>query len=263
MFATKRVSIRPQSANGAYNGAMKRPLIGITGRRWSASVLGTNVPPAMNGVHFDLHFSDYPRSIALAGGLPLELTRDADVLEMVGHLDGLVLTGGADVDPDNYRQARAVNLGVLEPERDAWEIALLAAARERDLPVLAICRGLQLVNVVFGGTLRQHVELDEGAGHPQWDVDGHETTHSVNVVEGSTISRLFPDEIGVNSLHHQVVDTVGEGLIVSAKAPDGVVEGLETSDGRVVAVQWHPELLEKPDPTFVWLVREASERHSA
>jgi putative glutamine amidotransferase len=235
-------------------------MIGITGRRWAASVLGSHVPEAMSGVHFDLHFSDYPRSIALAGGLPVELTRDADVEEMVEHLDGLVLTGGADVDPSNYDQPHDENLGVLEPDRDEWEIALLAAARARDLPVLAICRGLQLVNVVFGGTLRQHVELDEGAGHPQWDVDGHEATHRVNVVEGSMTSRLFPEEIGVNSLHHQVVDIVGEGLIVSAKASDGVVEGLETPDGRIVAVQWHPELLAKPDPTFVWLVREASER---
>ena len=239
---------------------MARPLIGITGRRWAASVLGTNVPVAMSGIYFDLHFSDYPKSIALAGGLPVELTRDADVNEMVEHLDGLVLTGGADVDPENYRQAHDANLGVLESDRDEWEIALLAAARARDVPVLAICRGLQLVNVVFGGTLRQHVELDEGAGHPQWDVDGHEATHSVNIVEGTMTSQLFPGEIGVNSLHHQVVDTVGEGLIISAKASDGIVEGLETPDGRIVAVQWHPELMKKPDPTFVWLVREASER---
>jgi len=214
----------------------------------------------MKGIHFDLHFSDYPRSVALAGGLPVELTRDADVTEMVEHLDGLVLTGGADVDPENYGQAHDPNLGELEPDRDEWEISLLAAARARDLPVLAICRGLQLVNVVFGGTLRQDVDLDEGAGHPQWDVDGHEATHSVNVVEGTTTAQLFPDELGVNSLHHQVVDIVGQGLIVSAKASDGVVEGLETPDGRIVAVQWHPELLKKPDPTFVWLVGQASER---
>jgi putative glutamine amidotransferase len=139
-------------------------------------------------------------------------------------------------------------------------MALLAAARKKNIPVLAICRGMQLLNVVFGGTLRQHVELVEGAGHPQWDVDAHEATHTVNVVEDTLTSELFPNEIGVNSLHHQVVDTVGEGLIVSAKAPDGVVEGLETPDGRIVAVQWHPELLKKPDPTFVWLVRQASER---
>ncbi|MFY9783329.1 MAG: gamma-glutamyl-gamma-aminobutyrate hydrolase family protein [Acidimicrobiales bacterium] len=237
---------------------MARPLIGISGRRWPTSTLGSHVPAALSEIEFDLHFTDYPRSVASAGGLPVELTRDADADEMVEHLDGLVLTGGADVDPEHYEQSPDVNLGATEPDRDAWEIALLAAARRKGIPVLAICRGLQLVNVVFGGTLRQHVELNDGVGHPQWDVDGHEATHSVNLVEGTLTAELFPDEIGVNSLHHQVVEEVGEGLVVSAKAADGVVEGLETSDGKIVAVQWHPELLSKPDPTFLWLVREAS-----
>jgi len=217
----------------------------------------------MSDIEFDLHFTDYPRSVALAGGLPVELTRDADADEMVDHLDGLVLTGGADVDPANYGRAAEDGLGAIEPERDAWEIKLLGAARRKGIPVLAICRGLQLVNVVFGGTLRQHVELDEGVGHPQWDVDGHEATHSVDVVEGTLTAELFSGEVGVNSLHHQVVDEVGEGLLVSAKAPDGVVEGLETPDRTLVAVQWHPELLDKPDPTFVWLVKSASERASS
>ncbi len=182
---------------------------------------------------------------------------------MVAHLDGLVLTGGADVEPAHYDQDPDPDLGALEPDRDAWEMALLRAARARDIPVLAICRGLQLVNVVFGGTLRQHVELDEGAGHPQWDVDGHEATHRCTSSTAPDGGSLYDGEIGVNSLHHQVVDEVGEGLVVSAKATDGVVEGLETPDGRIVAVQWHPELLEKPDPAFVWLVREAAERSIA
>lgn len=239
---------------------MSRPLIGISGRRWSARALGSNVPTAMSGLEFDLHFSDYPRSIALAGGLPVELTRDADAEEMVGHLDALVLTGGADVEPSHYGQEPDPDLGAVEPDRDAWELALLAAARAKGIPVLAICRGFQLVNVVFGGTLRQHVELDDGSGHPQWDVDGHERTHGVNVVEGTVTSGLYEGEIGVNSLHHQVVDEVGEGLIVTAKATDGVVEGLETPDGSIVAVQWHPELLDKPDPTFQWVVRAAKEK---
>lgn len=237
---------------------MAKPLIGISGRRWPASTLGEHVPAAMSGIDFDLHFTDYPRSIALAGGLPVELTRDADAEEMVERLDGLVLTGGADVDPEHYERSPDVDLGPLEPDRDAWEMALLAGARRRGIPVLAICRGLQLLNVVYGGTLRQHVELSDGVGHPQWDVDGHRATHTVNVVEGTRTAELFSGEIDVNSLHHQVVEEVGEGLVVSAKAPDGVVEGLETLDGRIVAVQWHPELLMKPDPTFLWLVREAS-----
>jgi putative glutamine amidotransferase len=239
---------------------MSRPLIGITGRRWPASALGTNVPKAMSGIEFDLHFTDYPSSISLAGGLPVELTRDADATEMVEHLDGLVLTGGADVEPKHYGQDPEPDLGAIEPDRDAWEMALLAAARDKGIPILAICRGMQLLNVVYGGTLRQHLELDEGAGHPQWDVDGHEMTHGVNVVEGTLTAELFPGEIGVNSLHHQVIDEVGEGLVVSAKASDGVVEGLETPDGSIVAVQWHPELLKKPDPTFQWLVRSAENR---
>ncbi len=241
---------------------MARPLIGITGRRWSASKLGENLPAAMRGLQFDLHFTDYPQSVALAGGLPVELTRDADADETVAHLDGLVLTGGADLDPQHYHEAPDEDLGPLEPDRDAWEMGLLAAARAKGIPVLAICRGLQLVNVVFGGTLHQHVELNEGAGHPQWSVDGHERTHTVTVVEGTVLAKLSPGDFGVNSLHHQVVEEVGEGLVVSAAASDGVVEGLESPDERIVAVQWHPELLAKPDPTFAWLVREASRLRS-
>ncbi|HEY1825605.1 MAG TPA: gamma-glutamyl-gamma-aminobutyrate hydrolase family protein [Acidimicrobiales bacterium] len=242
---------------------MSRPLIGISGRRWPVTALGSNLPKAMSELNFDLHFSDYPRSIAMAGGLPVELTRDADVVEMVDHLDGLVLTGGADVEPSHYGQAPDDDLGAIEPDRDAWEIALLDAAQKKGIPVLGICRGFQLVNVVFGGTLRQHVELDEGAGHPQWDVDGRTATHGVNVVEGTLTAELYPGEMRVNSLHHQVLDEVGEGLIVTAKATDGVVEGFETPDGSIVAVQWHPELLEKPDPAFQWVVRAATERASA
>lgn len=242
---------------------MERPLIGISGRRWPAAVLGDRLPRAMGDVSFDLHFSDYPRSIALAGGLPVELARDADVESLVRRLDGLVLSGGADVDPANYGAAPDEQLGPTEPERDEWELALLRAARAVGLPVLAICRGLQLVNVALGGTLRQHVELDEGVGHPQWDVSGREATHTVIVTPESMTADLFSAEIGVNSLHHQVVEVVAPSLVVSAVAPDGVIEGLESDDGSILAVQWHPELLAAPDPTFTWIVREATKRRAA
>lgn len=214
----------------------------------------------MQDLSFDLHFSDYPRSVALAGGLPVELTRDAEVSGIVGRIDALVLSGGADLDPSMYEASPDENLGPLEQDRDVWEMALLQAARDRDLPVLAICRGFQLVNVAFGGTLHQHVELEEGVGHPQWDVSGRSVTHEVRVVDNTIASTLFPEVIGVNSLHHQTVDRVGEGLVVSAVAPDGVVEGLETPDGSILALQWHPELLSAPDRSFEWVVREASAR---
>lgn len=236
---------------------MSRPLIGVSGRRWPAAYLGDHLPPAMHGLTFDLHFSDYTRSIALAGGLPVELTRDADPDETVAHLDGLVLSGGADVDPARYGAAPEPGLGDVEPERDAWELALYAAAEARGIPVLAICRGFQLVNVARGGTLRQHVALDEGVGHPRFESDGRARTHDVDVVEGTRLGELYPAEIQVNSLHHQVVESVGEGLVVSAKAPDGVVEGLEDAAGNLLAVQWHPELLDAPDPAFRWVVEEA------
>ncbi len=239
------------------------PLIGLTGRRWPAARLGRFVPAAMSGLLFDLHFSDYPASVAAAGGLPVELTRDASVAGVIEHLDGLVLSGGADVDPAFYGEAPDVDLGELERDRDEWEFALLEAARRRDVPVLAICRGFQLVNVAEGGTLRQHVELDDGAGHPQWEVDGRSRTPGGPVEPGTVLHRRVGGALKVNSLHHQVVERVGESLVVTARADDGVVEGVETRDGLVLGVQWHPELLAKPDPTFTWLVERARERRSS
>jgi putative glutamine amidotransferase len=214
----------------------------------------------MSTLFFDLHFADYPQSVAAAGGVPVELSRDADVADVVARLDGLVLSGGADVDPALYGEDASADLGEIEPERDEWESALWRAARARHLPVLAICRGFQLVNVLHGGTLVQHVGLRDGEGHPQWDVDGRRPTHGLAVVAGTRTASVVGELTRVNSLHHQTVDAVGEGLVVSAIADDGVVEGLETTDGEVLAVQWHPELLTKPDPVFGWLVDEARRR---
>jgi len=213
----------------------------------------------MSKLSFDLHFADYGRSVALAGGLPVELTRDGDVSEIVAHLDGLVLSGGADVEPVHYDEAPDEHLGETEPERDAWEFALYAAAREKGIPVLAICRGFQLVNVAHGGTLNQHVEPDEGAGHPQWEIDGRTTTHAVSCRSASLTAQVVGESLDVNSLHHQTLATLGEGLVVGANASDGVVESFYSADQSVLAVQWHPELLPAPDPTFIWLVKTADE----
>lgn len=216
----------------------------------------------MRDVTFDLHFSDYGRSVALAGGIPVELTRDADVHDIVEHLDALILSGGADLDPTHYGQAASEGLGEIEPERDEWEIALNRVARAKGIPVLGICRGFQLINVAHGGSLVQDVSLEEGVGHPQWDRDGAERTHEVACVASSVVGSLVGEGLFVNSLHHQVLDRLGQGLIATAKATDGVIEAFETADSRVLGVQWHPELLEAPDPTFRWLVdlaREISE----
>ncbi len=234
-----------------------KPLIGLSGRRWPASRLGDFVPLAMRELTFDLHFSDYGRSVALAGGIPVELTRDADVHDVVEHLDGLILSGGADLDPERYGEPASHLLGEIEPERDEWEIALYRVARAKGIPVLGICRGFQLINVAHGGSLIQDVSLSDGSGHPQWDRSGRERTHDVSCVGSSIVGSLVGEGLLVNSLHHQVLDRLGQGLIATAKAPDGVVEAFETADARVLGVQWHPELLDAPDPTFTWLVDQA------
>jgi putative glutamine amidotransferase len=237
---------------------MAKPLIGITGRRWSAQRLSQFLPRSFDSLHFDLHFTDYPSSIAAAGGLPIELTRDADPEGVVERLDGLVLSGGADVDPARYGAEPDPNLGPLEPDRDVWEFALLDAARARDLPILAICRGAQLVNVAFGGTLRQHVEMDEGSGHPAWDSDARGAVHDIAVQPGTVLATLYPERRGVNSLHHQTIDRLGEKLAAVASADDGVVEAFEVPGEDILAVQWHPELMGGPDPTFSWIVGAAT-----
>ncbi len=160
------------------------------------------------------------------------------VLEGVDSLSGvsgLMLTGGTDVDPALYGQTLGPKSEVPDRERDDLEQRLLREALKADVPVLAICRGMQLFNVTHpGGTLVQ-------------DMDGHKLprhlTHHAEIYEGTRLAQIFgPGVHVVNSRHHQAVDHVGEGLIVSAKSPDGVIEGLERPDLRfAVAVQWHPE----------------------
>lgn len=240
-----------------YDERMPAPLIGVSGRRAPSTAVLQRVAPGLSHVHVDIHFTSYTSAIASAGGLPVELARDAEPAEIIRRLDGLVLSGGADLDPALYGAAPDALLGPVENERDAWEISLLHAAREKGIPVLAVCRGCQLVNVTFGGTLVQHVGLDEGSGHPNWNVDGRLPAHDVDVVEGTLTSTLYPASWAVNSLHHQTLDEVGEGLVIGARAPDGVIEAVETQSGDVLALQWHPELMSQPDPAFQWLVQAA------
>ena len=135
-------------------------------------------------------------------------------------------------------------------------MALFGAALDLDLPVLGICRGLQLINVHRGGTLEQHVEV-----HSRYDIAASTAAHPVSIVDGSMLAGLYGSSIDVNSLHHQTVKELGDGLAVTAVADDGVVEGRELGDS-IVAVQWHPEMLPSraQDPIFTWLVDRAAAR---
>jgi len=159
-------------------------------------------------------------------------------------LDGLLVSGGEDLDPAMYGQPRHPLTQDPNSARDAMEKRLLEEALQRDLPVLCICRGCQLFNVIHGGTLVQHLERnDVHQVRPLTEAERALPVHPVRVDPGTKLAAILGDlEHGVNSRHHQGVDALGAGLVVSARAPDGTVEGLERPDRRfAVAVQWHPE----------------------
>lgn len=224
----------------------RAPLIAVTGRRRSAAGLGLG-PPALDALEVEGYFTGYADHIVVAGGLPVYLPSRIDPQEAMDRVDALVLSGGADVDPTRYGAQTCATTSPLEPERDAFELALLDAALARDLPVLAICRGLQLVNVSRGGTLHAHL----AEHHPP------SGRHDVLVEPGSMLHDLVGPKAEVNSLHHQAADRLGADLVVTARAPDGVIEGLELPGARLLGVQWHPEQMAGRQPVFGWLVDAA------
>lgn len=174
-------------------------------------------------------------------------------------LDGLVLTGGIDVQPELYGARRHPLTDPARTDRDAWELALLRGARERGMPVFGICRGMQLLNVALGGTLHQH--LPEALGTERYRLGGGVfATNTVQIENGSRLAGILgAGAYDVQSYHHQGVDRVGEGLVVSARTDDGLVQAVEVpGDDYVVAVQWHPEENTDDRRLFAALVAAAS-----
>lgn len=192
---------------------------------------------------------DYPIAVAAGGGIPVVLPPHLDVAsDAIARLDALVLSGGPDLDPGLYAAPPNEHLGPHEPATDRWELSLLNAALERDIPVLAICRGMQLLNVAYGGSLWQDIPSELGVGevHRQ-KARGSETTHDVIVDEGSKLASLIGSgAVPVNSFHHQAVQRLGDGLAVTARDAEhpAVIEAVEDPSRRfVVGVQWHAESL--------------------
>ncbi len=193
----------------------------------------------------------YVDAIERAGLIPLiapPLAPDA-ARALIQRVDGLVLTGGEDVDARLYGQASHPRSDPPNAARDRWETALAHAARSRRLPTLAICRGVQIVNVAFGGTLLQDIPSQRPDALPHTrDAERRARVHDVALAPGSALRRaLGADRIGVNSMHHQSVDRPGEGLRATGHAADGIVEGVEWGDGDwwMLGVQWHPEELDQ------------------
>ena len=197
----------------------------------------------------------YTRALTRAGMIPLVLapidTRFA--ADVVARVDGVVLTGGEDVAPHRYGAPPHPSTDPPHETRDASEIALIAAARAAKLPVLAICRGLQIMNVALGGTLVQDIPSERGSSTVHTRSDARATrVHDVRITAGSRLAEaLGATTLTVNSSHHQAIDRPGSGLKINATAPDGVIEGAEWTDFHdwwMLGVQWHPEeLTETPE----------------
>lgn len=239
------------------------PRIGITGvlRQWDgAERTGVNAA--------------YARSVVQAGGVPMILPPfipPEHAEAALDGLDGVVLTGGEDVDPALYGAERSPLIGTVSPERDQFERALVAAARARSIPLLGICRGIQLINVALGGTLWQDLPSEHPGGVDHDPGSGRDArTHAIRVLDGSrTAAVLGSTSFSANSFHHQAVRDLAPGLVASAWTADELIEAVESANGDwwLLAVQWHPEEMHAecaaPDHgLFRSLVEEAAATHS-
>ena len=210
-----------------------RPLIGVSSYREQARWGSWDVPCVLLP-------ATYVDAIAAAGGEPVLLPTSAVTADVVGRLDGLVIAGGADVDPGRYGELPGPHTVGMRPDRDATEALLIEAALAADLPLLAVCRGMQLLNVVLGGSLVQHVPDLPGARSHDPGPGAYEP-HTVAVTRGSQLYSLLGGT-DANCHHHQALDRLGRDLAVSARAQDVVAEAVERGGARYcVGVQWHPE----------------------
>jgi gamma-glutamyl-gamma-aminobutyrate hydrolase PuuD len=232
-----------------------KPVIGITTyltpAAWGAWELDAALVPA-----------SYVRAVVRAGGAPLLVPPGASYEETLDSLDGLIFSGGSDLDPELYGEQAHPETNGWVRERDDFELGLMQAALARDVPLLAICRGSQVLNVALGGDLEQHVP-DRVQSDLHKETPGVFAEHDVAVVPGTTLATILGDRADVKSHHHQGYGELGSGLREAARAADGTVEALEDPTRRfTVGVLWHPE--EGDDlALFEALVREANEHRQS
>lgn len=238
---------------------MKMPIIGILGSimRCEDTEFGSILQLYANQA--------YPQAVEHGGGVPLLLpcAGSAEVLGAALELcDGLLLPGGCDIDPALYGEEPHPLLDAFYHELDEqWLFAIRWAAAHKK-PVLGICRGMQLLNVAAGGSLYQDLSMRDSESLQHLQHKNRDTAlHNVTLLPGSELSQILGEQsVRVNSLHHQAVKTVGQGLIPCAWAADGVVEGIETADGLCIGVQWHPEELLQTAPNMINLFTALCEK---
>lgn len=230
---------------------MRRPIVGITTYAQPARWGAWDLPAALIPL-------DYVTALERAGARPLLVPPTEDAVdETLDVLDAIVFSGGADVDPAVYGAERQEVTDAPQERRDRAELALLRAALERDMPVLAICRGSQLLNVARGGDLVQHLP-DAVGNEAHRERPGTFSEHEVDVHTGTRLAGIVGGSSSVKSSHHQGVGRLGAGLVESARAPDGTVEAIEDPAMRfALGVLWHPEAADDDDALFRALVEEA------
>jgi putative glutamine amidotransferase len=229
-----------------------RPVVGITA--WPVQVAAEHAPVPVQAVPDD--YFGLLDAVGLAASLIPVTGSAGGVADLVDRIDGLLLTGGGDVDPAAYAAPQEPRTAGVNRVRDDVEIELVQLARQRELPILAVCRGIQLLNVALGGTLIQDLPTADPPrpGHMAVQVPNG-AAHVVRLEPGTLLHRLLGPEVSVNSLHHQAVAAVAPGMRVAARAPDGVIEAIEGGAGGenggrfVVGLQWHPEMLGPQHPS--------------
>lgn len=240
-----------------------RPVIGITP--------SPQHDEFSHGDFYRFAMSDtYVRAVAAAGGVPVVLPPQQGIAEeLLNTIDGLLLSGGADVAPSRYGEAKSHpdTYGVDEL-RDEFEIELISGAQKRDMPVFCICRGIQILNVALGGTLYQHVpeQVPSDTPHRQHEagIPKEEIAHAVEPMPGGLLDTIFGrSSVGVNSFHHQAIRQVAPGLVVEGISDDGLVEAVSVAGHRfILGVQWHPEMMFERHPEqlapFQFLVEAAA-----
>ena len=227
-----------------------KPIIGITSNYDYRDAISQASHMGADTQDWDYLASDYVKAVQEAGGIPIiipQCENPESILEVLNRLDGLLMSGGCDVDPMRYGDRARSYCGTLIPRRDEEEILLVKTAFERNIPMLGICRGLQIMTAAFGGTLYQDLAREnEALEHFTIMYPRNCATHTISLNDGTRLYNIFgADTIGVNSFHHQGVKDVPKNATVAAKSPDGVIEALEFGGGNAftIAVQWHPEMM--------------------
>ena len=219
-----------------------KPIIGMTACRGEGAVYKTN--------------DTYVKAVVRAGGVPV-LLPIADLPEdcprLVETFDALLVPGGVDIAPQYFGEEPRDTVTCVDRELDVFELALIRETAKAGKPIFAICRGLQVVNVAFGGTLWQDIpsQCPEAQGHYQKTDSRSEEYHTVKLLPGTRLREIFGEaEILTNSYHHQAIRDLAPGFAVSAQTADGIIEGIENKEGSILAVQWHPECMEESHPKF-------------